>query len=213
MMLSKPGYGIASGLFGDNTVLSACLVISPVIICGDTLRNALALIYAFSLITFISVIISSFVPKKLPYAVKIIIYVLISSLVYIPVKMSAMRFYPEAVERIGIYFPLLAVNSLIVYQTEVRFFRMKKMRMAASVFFSILGFDCVILITGFLRELFAYGTVNGKMVDMDILVSGISQPFAGFIFLGIFCGIYRKIRSVLISRKNASRGEADVSGK
>ncbi|MCD7891659.1 MAG: electron transport complex subunit E [Ruminococcus sp.] len=204
--MNKPQNTLTSGLLSDNTVLSACMVISPVIMYGDTLQNALALVYAFSSITFISVLISSFVPKKLPYTIKIIIYALISSLVYIPVRLAAQEFYPSSIEQIGIYYPLLAVNSLIVYQTELKFFRMKKGRMIGSLVFHILGFDTVMLITGLVREILAYGTINGQMVDIDTLMSGLAQPFGGFIFLGILCGIYRKIRSAAMKSKNESRG-------
>jgi len=200
------------GVLGDNIVLSGLMVISPVIMCGDTLKNAEALIYAFSAITFLSVLISSFVPKKLPYTAKIIIYAVISSLVYIPVKLAAREFYPDSIERIGIYYPLLAVNSLIVFQTEARFFRMKKAEMIVSLIFCILGFDIVMLVTGFLRELFAYGTINSKIVDVNTLIGGLSQPFGGFIFLGLMCGVYRWGRSLFSKNSSARRGE-DVSDK
>ncbi len=193
---------ILEGLWNDNTVLSAFMVISPVIICGDTLRNALALIYAFSAITFVSVLISSFVPQRLPYAAKIMIYAVISSIVFIPAKLAAQEFFPGVVERIGIYFPLLAVNSLIVFQTEARFFRMKKSGMMISLISYILGFDAVMLITAFIRELFAYGTINSRMVDMDTLISGLGLPFGGFIFLGLFSGIFRKLRSATERNKD-----------
>ncbi len=193
---------ILEGLWNDNTVLSAFMVISPVVICGDTLQNALALIYAFSAITFVSVLISSFVPQRLPYAAKIMIYAVISSIVFIPAKLAAQEFFPGVVERIGIYFPLLAVNSLIVFQTEARFFRMKKSRMMISLISYILGFDAVMLITAFIRELFAYGTINSRMVDMDTLISGLGLPFGGFIFLGLFSGIFRKLRSATERNKD-----------
>lgn len=208
--VNKPKNAITSGLLSDNTVLSACMVVSPVIMCGDTLKNAIAMIYAFSVITFLSVLIASFVPGKLPYTVKIIIYALVSSLIFIPVKLLAENIYPESIERIGIYYPLLAVNSLIVYQTEAKFFRMKKLKMMGSLIFYILGFDTVMLITGFLRELLAYGTINSRMVDMNTLVSGLAQPFGGFIFLGILCGIYRKIRSVAARTREELRSDTDV---
>lgn len=143
---------VFDGILGENIVLSSLMVISPVIICGNTLKNAEALIYAFNSITFLSVLISSFIPRKLPYALKIIIYALISSVVYIPVKMAANEFFPESITRIGIYYPLLAVNSLIVFQSEARLFLMKRGKMVASLFFYILGFDAVMLITGFLRD-------------------------------------------------------------
>lgn len=201
---------VTDGLFADNTVLSALMVISPVIVCGDNLKNALALAYAFTAITLFSVIISSFVPKKLPYAVKIILYAVISSLVYIPVRLAAESFYIGSIESIGMYYPLLAVNSLIVHQTEAKFFRMKRGKMISSLVFYIIGFDAVILITGLVRELIAYGTINNRVADMNTVISGIGQPFGGFIFLGLFCGLYRKIRLMVIKNQEV-RGEANVS--
>lgn len=39
---------ITDGLLRDNTVLSAGMIISPVIICTETFRNSVALVYAFS---------------------------------------------------------------------------------------------------------------------------------------------------------------------
>lgn len=204
---------ITAGLLGDNTVLSALMVISPVIMCGDSLRNAFSLIYAFSLITFFSVVISSFVPKKLPYAVKIIIYAVIASLVYIPVKLLAGEIYPDSIERVGIYYPLLAVNSLIVFRTESKFFAMKKMRMIGSLVFYILGFDAVMLVTGFIRELLAYGTINSRIVDINTLIGGLAQPFGGFIFLGLMCGLYRKIRSSVQRENDTVRSTENVSDK
>lgn len=203
---------VTDGLLADNTVLSAFMVISPVIMCGDNLKNALALSYVFTAITLLSVIISSFIPKKMPYAVKIIVYAVISSLVYIPVRILAENYYSGSIESIGIYYPLLAVNSLIVYQTEAKFFRMKKGKMLGSLLFYVLGFDAVVLVTGFLRELLAYGTIYNRVVDMNTLISGLAQPFGGFIFLGLLCGFYRKLRSVYDKNKEV-RSAANVSDK
>ena len=142
-------------------------------------------------------LIASFVPKKLPYTVKIIIYALISSLVFIPVRVATHEFYRGAIDRIGIYFPLLAVNSLIVLQSEAKFFRMPRVKMFFSLVFYVIGFDIVMLLTGLIRELIAYGTINGRVADVDMPVYGLSQPFGGFIFLGLMCGGYRYIRKLL----------------
>ena len=211
--MNKERSSVFAGITWDNMVLSSLMVISPVIVCGDTLRNAEALVYAFSSITMLSVCIASFVPKKLPYALKVIIYALISSLVFIPVKVAAQEFYPGIVLRVGIYFPLLAVNSLIVFQTEAKFFKLKKIPMFFTVLFYVIGFDIVMLLTGIIREFLAYGTINGTVTDVDMLISGLSQPFGGFIFLGLMCGLYRKIRSMFSKEVSEVRSEADVSGK
>lgn len=203
---------VFDGLLGDNTVLSSLMVISPVIMCGNTLENAIALIYAFSAITFFSVVLGSFVPKRLPYAAKIIINAVIASIVYIPVKTVAREFFPEVITHVGIYFPLLAVNSLIVVQPVTKFSRMKRGSMIASLVFYILGFDAVMIVTAFVRELFAYGTIAGRLVDEDTLISGLGLPFGGFIFLGLLCGLYRKLRSASGSGENKSGGDGNVSG-
>ena len=68
------------------------------------------------------------------------------------------------------------------------------------------------LLTGFLRELFAYGTINSRIVDVNTLIGGLSQPFGGFIFLGLMCGAYRFIRG-LVSNNDNVRSDADVSDK
>lgn len=204
--MSERKKSVFDGVLGDNIVLSSLMIISPIIICGDTVKNALSLIYAFNSITLISLILGSFVPKKIPYTVKIIIYTIISSLVYIPVRWFAVEFYPDSIERIGIYYPLLAVNSLIVLQSEAKFYRMKKGRMILSLVFCIIGFDLVMLITGFIREFFAYGTILSKVADINTTVTGLGEPFGGFIFLGLICGIYRKIRSSIRSSDAESEG-------
>jgi electron transport complex protein RnfE len=210
--MNKKKTSVFDGLLGDNTVLSSLMVISPVIICGDTLQNAIALIYAFSAMTFFSVMIGSFVPKRLPYAAKIIIYAVISSIVYIPVRTAAREFFPEVITNIGIYFPLLAVNSLIVVQSETKFYRMKRGAMTGSLVFYILGFDAVMIVTAFIRELLAYGTINGRLVDADTLISGLGMPFGGFIFLGLMCGLYRKLRSLARREGSGTGGDGNVSG-
>lgn len=201
---------VFDGLLGDNTVLSSLMVISPVIMCGNTLANAVALIYAFSAITFFSVVLGSFVPKRLPYAAKIIIYAVISSIVYIPVRTVAREFFPEVITHVGIYFPLLAVNSLIVVQSETKFCRMKRGTMIGSLVFYILGFDAVMIVTAFVRELLAYGTINGKLMDADTLISGLGLPFGGFIFLGLMCGLYRKVRSAARRENSETGGDGNV---
>jgi hypothetical protein len=66
--------------------------------CGNNIQNALALIYVFSTITLLSVFIASFIPKKLPYAIKIIAYAVISSFVYIPIKVLSAEIYPDSIE-------------------------------------------------------------------------------------------------------------------
>lgn len=198
------------GFITDNAVLSGFMVISPIIVCGNTIMNSIALIYAFSAITFLSVMIGSFIPKKLPYGLKTIIHAVIASLVYIPVKMAADEFFPGVIERTGIYFMLIAVNSIIVVQSQTKFHNMTKGKMTVSLLCHILGFDAVMLVISAIRELLAYGTFCGRIVDADTFISGLGMPFGGFIILGLACGLYR---SIVPSAKNddITGGDDNVS--
>lgn len=209
--MSNKKHTLLEGLISGNTVLSGLMVISPVIVCGNTIMNAAALIYAFSAITFITVMIGSFVPEKLPYGLKIVIYAVIASIIYIPVKAAAVEYFPDIIPRIGIYFMLIAVNSLITVQTEAKFYRMTKGKMTVSLILHILGFDAVMLMIAAVRELLAYGTFCGRIVDADILISGAGAPFGGFILLGVFCGLYRGISNAMRHDDDVSGGVADVS--
>ena len=201
---------VFNGFLSHNTVFSGFMVISPIIVCGNTVMNAFALIYAFSAITFLSVIIGSFIPKKLSYGLKTILHAVIASLVYIPVKMAAEEFFPGVIESTGIYFMLIAVNSIIVVQSQTKFHRMTKGKMMLSLISHILGFDAAMLIISAVRELLAYGTFCGRIVDADIFISGLGMPFGGFIILGLACGLYR---SMVPSAKNddIAGGDGNVS--
>jgi len=203
------GERATDGLFRKNTVLYSLMVVSPVIVCGNTIKNALALIYVFSAVTFLSVMVSSFVPSKIPYTLRVIIYASVSSLIYIPARIASDMFFPDIAQRIGIYFPLTAVNSLIVIHSEKKFFKMKRTQMAVSLFCHILGFDAVMLVTAFFRELLAYGTINSRMTDIDVLISGLGEPFGGFIFLGLLCGVYRKLSSVSGNKNGGGKNFSD----
>jgi len=48
---------------------------------------------------------------------------------------------------------------------------------------------------------------------VNTLISGLSQPFGGFIFLGLMCGVYRFIRSLVSKDHRQIRSEASVSDK
>ena len=50
-----------------------------------------------------------------------------------------------------------------------------------------------------------------KEFSADTLISGLGLPFGGFIFLGLLCGLYRKLRSVS-GRGGETGGDGNVSG-
>lgn len=177
------------GLFHRNAVLAEGMVIAPIVVCCNTLPKALILSLAFACITFLTVSIASFFPKRIPYALRIVLYAVTSSLIYIPVALLCHTLNFAA---IGMYLPLLTVNSFVVLHSELYFYQLRKRLLLPSLFLHIAGFCLTAVIVGFIRELLAYGTICGRVVDIPILMQGLSAPWAGFILLGVLCAVHRK---------------------
>ncbi len=117
---------IFDGLYKKNTVLVSGLVIAPVVVAANTFKVALVLVVVFSLITFFTILISSFVPRDIVYAIRIILYTFIAAMVYVPVIIFANVFFAKELTSLGFFVPLLITNSLIVSKTELKFFEKQK---------------------------------------------------------------------------------------
>ncbi|MEG2428782.1 MAG: Rnf-Nqr domain containing protein, partial [Oscillospiraceae bacterium] len=178
-------------------VLEKGLILAPVVVASYNWDNAFVLGCAFMIITFFSVLISSFVPKKIPYTVRTIIYTLIASLIFIPVAYYMNMIYPETVFKLGVFLPLLIANSLIVVKSESRFHQHTKGYMLVDLFCHCVGFFFVIMFVGILRELLGSGSFMGIPINGMIKAPSILLPFSGFVIVGFLAAILRHINFLL----------------
>ncbi len=184
---------IKNGLINKNPILVSGMVIAPVIVLANNFNDAVMLVAAFSLITFFTLLISSFVPKSIVYTIRIILYTLIGAVVYVPSVMLLEYLMPEGVEAIGIFFPLFITNSFIVTRSESIFFLETKGKMILDIIFCIIGYDAAVLIFSAVREILASGTIGGKITGMPSSFRVFEHPFGGFILLGLFAALFRSI--------------------
>lgn len=184
---------IQNGLLNKNPILVSGMVIAPVIVLANNFNDAVMLVAAFSLITFFTLVISSFVPKSIVYTIRIILYTLIGAIVYIPSVILLEYLMPEGVEAIGIFFPLFITNSFIVTRSESIFFMETKGKMLLDIIFCIIGYDAAVLIFAAVREILASGTIGGKITGMPASFRVFEHPFGGFILLGLFAALFRSI--------------------
>lgn len=184
---------IQNGLLNKNPILVSGMVIAPVIVLANNFNDAVMLVAAFSLITFFTLVISSFVPKSIVYTIRIILYTLIGAVVYIPSVILLEYLMPEGVEAIGIFFPLFITNSFIVTRSESIFFLETKGKMLLDIVFCIIGYDAAVLIFAAVREILASGTIGGKITGMPASFRVFEHPFGGFILLGLFAALFRSI--------------------
>ena len=192
---------IYDGFFYKNPVLIGGLISGPVIVCADTLAHALVLSLVFSVLTFISVMLSAFVPRRLVYGLRIIVYSLIAALVYVPIAKVCVSSFPEEVAAMGIYLPLLTVSSLLTTQTEFLFNRQDGVTLFVTLLCYILGFDLAALLVGFIRELLAYGTMFGTLTGFRHTMPGLATTPGGFLVTGLLAVCFHKLRILLRQRK------------
>ncbi len=184
---------IFNAMLKRNPILVSGMVVAPAIMTADSLSRAATLAAAFSLITFFTLLISSFVPKNIVYTIRIIMYAFIGSLVYVPAAIMLKYYIPDEIGQMGIFFPLLVVNSLIVSRSETIFFLESKGKMMLDIVFCIIGYDAAVILYGIIREIIGAGTAGGKIIGMPIVFQVFSTPAGGFILLGVMAALLRII--------------------
>lgn len=184
---------IKNALLYKNPILVSGMVIAPVVVMANNFWDALTLVSAFSLITFFTLVMSSFVPKNIVYTVRIIIYTFIGALVYVPSVILLKYLMPEGVEALGIFFPLFITSSFIISRSESIFFLETKGKMFLDIIFCIIGYDAAVLLFASIREILAFGTIGGTIIGMPVSLNAFQNPFGGFILLGLMAALFRTI--------------------
>lgn len=184
---------IKNALLYKNPILVSGMVIAPVVVMANNFFDALTLIAAFSLITFFTLLISSFVPKNIVYTIRIILYTLIGALVYVPSVILMKYLMPEEVKALGIFFPLFITSSFIISRSESIFFLETKGKMFLDIIFCIIGYDAAVLLFAAIREILAFGTIGGTIIGMPVQLSAFQNPFGGFILLGLMAAVFRSV--------------------
>lgn len=158
---------IVDGLIKQNIVLVSGLVIAPVIAAATDIYKALLISLAFSLISFFTIVLCRAVPRKIAYTLRVILYAVVASVVYIPVMIICETVFAEnVIASAGIYIPILITNSLILSKSETRFYLSSFGHMVADSLLFILGFDAVCVLVGLIRDIFGNGKIGRVYIDM-----------------------------------------------
>ncbi len=184
---------IKNALLYKNPIFVSGMVIAPVVVMASNFLDALTLVAAFSLITFFTLVVSSFVPKNIVYTIRIILYTIIGALVYVPSVILLKYIMPDGVEALGIFFPLFITSSFIISRSESIFFLETKGKMFLDIIFCIIGYDAAVLLFAAIREILAFGTIGGTIIGMPVEMSAFQNPFGGFILLGLMAALFRNI--------------------
>ena len=101
------------GILTRNPLFTSGVIIAPAVAAGVNFYSGLILASVFTVVTLITVAICRFVPRKIVYTLRITLYTLVASLVYVPVHIyfTSNPSLNEMYSAVGIYAPLLIPPS------------------------------------------------------------------------------------------------------
>ncbi len=179
------------GAFIHNPVLTQAIGVCSIAAIFTTLRLSLNMSLMLSLVLIVCELLSSLVLKKFSRWLRISTYMLIAVALLTPLMLYLDKTHSEVYASMGIYLPLLAVNSLIVIRCEK--FAVKnsvKHAFYDSIATSV-GFVVASVVVGAIREVFAYGTIWGKTVSSLPKLSGMALPFGGLVIIGFVAAFHK----------------------
>ncbi len=170
-------FDVTEGIFGRNVVLFGGLMLPYIVMPAVSLKTAVALMVAMLFSVLLGMAAAQFVSKQKDWVRYIVVTVAALggvALARLPIRLIS----SEIFDTLGIYLPLMAVNSIVVlYAAE----HARRDGVASALFKgvgAVFGFGLVVCTVGALREFLLTGAVWG------VPVASISFPAAGTVFFG-----------------------------
>lgn len=170
-----------SGMF-RSLILRDGMMAAPLAAFADSLEAGAVLCIGFLCISAVTVFLTSVLPRRIPFSVRILLYSAVGSLVYIPTALMTSMLFPEHAG--GIYLALLA-SSLFVTAEHDRVY--PKKGTLRSLLSDIAGTWSVTLVFSLLREVFGAGTLYRITVFENPPLPVLQNPAGGLVMLACCC--------------------------
>ena len=204
-------------LLGRSPVLLRGLALVPVAAACHSLRNALALSVVMAFVLLPTLLLLSLIRRSLWEPMRLPAAALVAFVFYIPGWQTAKALLPDISTRLGIFLPLLLVDTLLFCRAEESAYRETLGRTMCEGLLDLAGFVLVALLSGFVRELAGMGTLMGQPVHLPWTTSLAILPAGGFILLGFLAAGWRLcgegIRRVYIRRSHRALIKRQRKGK
>lgn len=193
MAAKKSGFGSKllhnAGIF--NPVLVQAVGLCPVIAMATTLKGAALLALVATVTITLSEFIASAFLKVIPRWVRTGIYIIMGGGIVTPFMVLLERVNPELFGSLGIYLPIMAVNSLLVLRCERFGVKLKPLAALTDGFTASVGYSAVLILVGILREFLGSGSIAGFKLFKNMAIPGLLLPFGGFLMIGFAAAALR----------------------
>lgn len=174
-----------------NPLLFEAIGLCPVVAIAVSLRSALFLAVITAIEMVVCEVLASLLLKNVRRYWRVALYVLFGIAIIFPITYITGRFFPELTINLGVYLPLMAVNSLVALHCErVAVKRTIKESLVDALSASI-SYGTVAILVGIIREILANGTIMGINLNMPVHFSALSMPFGALLILGFMAAVLK----------------------
>lgn len=185
--------GIRNSALIQNPVLFEAIGIAPIAAIAVSLKTAIILAVASCLELVIIELFTCLALKKVKSYFRMPVYAALGMLINLPVFMFFAKFTPNETLNVGIFLPLLAVNSLIALHCE-RFAVKNKMKDTfVDAISAAAGYAFVLLLVGTAREILGSGTIYSVDLHLPMQLSGLLMPFGGLLLVGFLAAAVKAL--------------------
>lgn len=167
-----------------NPLLFEAIGLCPVVAITVSLELSAFLAIVTAVEMIVCEVLASLLLKNVRRYWRVALYTIFGVGVIFPIMIFTNRFFPEMSINFGIYLPLMAVNSLIALHCERVAVKNNVRDSFIDAVSASLSYGVVAIIVGFLRELFASGTIGGISVNMPVTFPALLTPFGGLLIIG-----------------------------
>lgn len=179
-------------LWLNNPVMMRGLGLAPVIAAAYNWNNAVMLCAAAVLLLTTTRLLAVAVCYLTGNRFRPVIYVYSAAILYIPAYCILYAWFGTDLSVLGIYLPLLAVESAIVKRMESPDLEPLGEALRRGINNTV-GLCIAVLLVGFVRELLGAGTAFGHVVMTTAPLPIVQQPAGGFILLGLIAAAWTGI--------------------
>lgn len=167
-----------------NPLLFEAVGLCPVVAIAHSLNLSIFLAVVTAIEMIVCEVLASLLLKNVRRYWRVALYAIFGVGVIFPIMILTNRFFPEMSINFGIYLPLMAVNSLIALHCERVAVKNNVKDSFVDALSASLSYGAVTVIVGFLRELFANGTIGGININLPVTFSALATPFGGLLIIG-----------------------------
>ncbi|KTF15686.1 NADH:ubiquinone reductase (Na(+)-transporting) subunit D [Pseudoalteromonas sp. H105] len=195
-------------VFANNPIALQVLGVCSALAVTSSLKNALIMSIALTLVTAFSSLFISLIRNQIPSSVRIIVQMTIIASLVIVVDQVLQAFSYATAKELSVFVGLIITNCIVMGRAEAYAMKSPPVMSFLDGIGNGLGYSVVLLTVGFIRELFGKGTLFGADIIPLVQDGGWYQPMgllilppSAFFIIGLFIWVLRTYKKDQVEAK------------